>query len=112
MTELDQPGLGTNLAPGLVVVESPEDPATDTHVVRAQRLLRFVAAGRQDARRVAEDLVMGLLLSPSDGRHHPAARLVLNDPELTIPRALELALRLIGPPPRGKKSKPTKDDAG
>lgn len=54
---------------------------------------------------MAEDLAMALLMSPEDKRHHEAATLVLKYPDLRVPRALELAVRLIGPEPKPPKTK-------
>ncbi len=77
-------------------------------VARAQMLMRFAAAGRQDARRVAEDLAMGVLMSASHKRLHETARRVLDDAEHTIPRGLELAVRVIGPEPKPRKKRATR----
>jgi hypothetical protein len=103
-------GYGAEVPPACIpaeaaVEEVPADPVDDTHATRAQRVLDWVAKGRQDAGRIAEDLAMALLMSPSEKRFHEAAKLVLNDQELRIPRALELAVRLLGPSPRKSKSK-------
>jgi hypothetical protein len=91
---------------------TPPGSSEPEHLERAQRVMRFAMAGRQNTRREAEDLASLVLLSPADHAHHDAARLVLRDaerdPSLTIPRGLQLAVQLIGGAKKrqGRKPKP------
>jgi hypothetical protein len=90
----------------------PPASSEPEHLERAQRVMRFAMSGRQDTRREAEELASLVLLSSADHPHHEAARLVLRDaqsnPDLTIPRGLQLAVQLIGGAKKrqGRKPKP------
>jgi hypothetical protein len=70
-------------------------PSDTVHVTRARRVMRFLAANRQDARRAGEDLAIGILLSPRHRKLHRAARLVLGNGSAAYTHVVALATCLL-----------------
>jgi hypothetical protein len=68
-------------------------------VSAARRLITAVERERQDARRIAEDLAIAVVMTSSLRRLHEDAKLVLVDGNLAIERGHALALRVLEPSP-------------